>query len=329
MGLAAWSVDSDGKPVQLKPQPVPEKLLEQWLTEQPDLAMEGMAWVARQLVLPDHSRLDLLGVAGDDWVIAELKRGGVSRSTLAQALHYLVYIGSMPREQLDSTLESQPLFKALPENRKIEVRDLLAAETPDSPRRLSILLAGTYRDSDLDLGIQFLEDRHFDVPVRVVTFDIFEAPSGHSLLVREADDAGEIAAATPARSLSAIRERAQARGVASLLDGYLAASSSLGLRVKPWVRAVTITPAQRGNPTLLYLRPEQDLLHVWADNDNLHRYLGFDETDLSFLGTAGDLNEEAAVAYLNRFRSLAIAKQTEGQASPAHDLAAPSPNVVA
>lgn len=325
MGLAAWSVNSDGKALQLKPQPVPEKLLENWLTEQPDLAMEGMAWVARQLVLPDHSRLDLLGVAGDDWVIAELKRGGVSRSTLAQALHYLVYIGSMPREQLGATLESQPLFKALSENRKLEVRDLLAAETTDNPRRLSILLAGTYRDSDLDLGIQFLEDRHFDVPVRVVTFDIFEAPSGESLLVREADDAGEIAVTAPARSLGAIRERAQARGVASLLDGYLAAASELGLRVKPWVRAVTITPSQRGNPTLLYLRPEQDLLHVWADLDNLHRYLGFDEADVSFLGEGGDLNEEGAVAYLDRFRSLAIAKQTEAQAGGPDDIAARVP----
>ncbi|MCA1703547.1 MAG: hypothetical protein LC808_09925 [Actinobacteria bacterium] len=329
MGLAAWSVNSDGKALQLKPQPVPEKLLENWLTEQPDLAMEGIAWVARQLVLPDHSRLDLLGVAGDDWVIAELKRGGVSRSTLAQALHYLVYIGSMPREQLGSTLESQALFNVLPENRKLEVRDLLAAETTDSPRRLSILLAGTYRDSDLDLGIQFLEDRHFDVPIRVVTFDVFEAPSGQSLLVREADDAGEIAATTPARSLSAIRERAQARGVAALLDGYLAAASELGLRVKPWVRAVTITPAQRGNPTLLYLRPEQDVLHVWPDNDNLHRYLGFDETDLSFLGAAGDLKEEGAVAYLDRFRSLAIAKQTEAQGGGPDELAVPGTKLMA
>lgn len=327
MGLAAWAIDPDGKALQLKPQPVPEKLLEQWLTEQPDLAMEGMAWVARQLVLPDHSRLDLLGVAGDDWVIAELKRGGVSRSTLAQALHYLVYIGSMPREQLGSTLEAQSSFKGLSQNRRLEIRDLLAAETADSPRRLSILLAGTYRDSDLDLGIQFLEDRHFDVPVRVVTFDIFEGLSGQSLLVREADDAGEISATTPARSLSAIRERAQSKGVASLLDDYLAAASELGLRVKPWVRAVTITPAQRGNPTLLYLRPEPDVLHVWADNDNLHRYLGFDEADVSLLGAAGDLKEQDALAYLDRFRGLAIAKQAEAPSSAADGLAVADPSL--
>jgi hypothetical protein len=305
MALAAWTVGQDQRTAErLQPRAVAERLLEDWITDEPDLAITGITWVARQLVLPDRSRLDLLGVAGDDWVIAELKAGAVGRLTLSQALHYLVYVGSMPREELGAQLEQHDQFRNLSEAKQAEIRELLAAETADNPRRLSILLVGTGRNPDLELGVRFFEDRSFDVPIRVVTFDLFEAPSGHTYLVREADDAGDQSQTPSLRTLAAVQQRADERGVGSLFNSYVSAAGQLGLRVKPWVRAVTITPPQRGNPTLLYVRPESGVLHVWADKENFRLHLGVDSTEFSSLGSGGDFDEPQAKQFLARFRDM-------------------------
>ncbi len=302
MTLAAWSTEPGSEPMALKRHQVPEAQLEAWLCADPSLAMQGIRWVAQQMVLPDRSRLDLLGIVGDDWVIAELKQGSVNRATLAQALHYLVYLGSMPAEELQGLVQRQQRFQQLPVADQDEILELLQAEAAGGNRRLSILLAGTKQDPDLDLGIKFLESKSFNVPVRVVTYELFVTRSGETVLIREAEDLGSQTATTATRSPNAILQRAEERGVSAVFSEYVTAARDLGLPVKPWTRAITVTAAKRGNPTLLYIKPITGALNVWSSSENLRTYLGFADEDLLSMGPGGDLDEGAARAFLQRFR---------------------------
>src|SRR5688500_6209133 len=71
-----------------------EAHLESWIEADPSLVMDGLAWVGRQVMFPDRSRLDLVGLTKEgQLVIAELKSEAVGIGTLAQALHYALWIG--------------------------------------------------------------------------------------------------------------------------------------------------------------------------------------------------------------------------------------------
>lgn len=96
MQVAIWSI-TDGEPARLEQRrEFLEVDLESWIERHPDLAMEGMSWVGRQIVLPDRSRLDLVGVSREGaLVIAELKRGQLGVWALTQAMHYLLTISAM------------------------------------------------------------------------------------------------------------------------------------------------------------------------------------------------------------------------------------------
>jgi hypothetical protein len=306
MPSAAWIV-SDNSVVDRLAQDsgVLEAALETWIHERPELVANGVTWVAQQLVLPDRSRLDLLGLTPDDeWVVTELKRGAVTRATLAQVLHYAVYVGSMVPAQFREVLNGNVRFRGLSAERQAEIGALLDEEEEDS-RRVSLTLVGTSQMSTVQLATHFLARSGFTIAVRVVTFDLFRSPSGQTILVREVEEPGETAASPdtggPAES---VRAKARSRGVAEPLEEFLGIAGALRLATKARPPALTKTPWRRGNPTLLYLRPEEGRLHVWVSSDNLVRHLGFNDDDLRELGPGGNLTPADASAFAHRFETL-------------------------
>ncbi len=78
MRVALWSIEED-KPSRLEQRrDWVEAHLEQWVKADASLVAEGLTWVGQQVVLPDGSRLDLVGLTREGGlVVAELKRGAV------------------------------------------------------------------------------------------------------------------------------------------------------------------------------------------------------------------------------------------------------------
>ena len=257
MPVALWSVSGD-KPVRVHQHTeYIEKNLEEWIQREPSLVMEGLRWVARQPVLPDRSRADLIGVTREGvLVVAELKRDFVGIGTLAQALHYVLWLGPMERETLISQLTRE---------RSEERRILDEALDAETPVELLIVLIGTGSLPELDQAAAFLASRGLSVPVNVVTFTPFIDSSGQVLLARHveeheqpADNVSPAQKASRATSVDRVRELAREAGVVEPFDDAIAVAQAQGLKVKPWPRSITVVPRHTRGRTLIYLSPRAD-----------------------------------------------------------------------
>ncbi len=256
MQVAIWSI-TDGQPVRLEQRrEFLEVDLETWIERHPDLAMEGMSWVGRQIVLPDRSRLDLVGVSREGaLVIAELKRAHLGVWALTQAMHYLLTISAM---EPDAILRKLKLDS--------DTRDTLAtALSAEGEIDVILLLIGTGRTPELERATSFLSDRGLDVTVRVVSFTPFVDEDGRVFLAREVDEHEQPSEElTPrqrgrrAASVERIQERAREFGVGPSIEAAIDLAQELGLRVKPWPKSITVVPPFTHGKTLIYLSPKAD-----------------------------------------------------------------------
>ena len=142
--VALWSVpmtDARARPVRLpQRRDFLEAHLERWIEADPSLVMEGLSWVGRQVVFPDRSRLDLVGLTKQgELIVAELKADSVGIGTLSQALHYALWIGALDEDALLRRLRLTE-----------EQRELLAGAVAQGEVDVSILLVGMARLPELE-----------------------------------------------------------------------------------------------------------------------------------------------------------------------------------
>jgi hypothetical protein len=256
MQVALWAV-ADGQPARLEPRrEFLEVDLESWIECHPDLVMEGMRWVGRQVILPDRSRLDLVGVSLEGaFVIAEPKRGRLGIGALTQAMHYLLTISAMEPDTLLRRLDLDD-----------DTRDTLAtALSEEGELDVVLLLVGTGRAPELERATSFLSDRGLDVTVRVVSFSSFVDETGRVFLAREVDEPEQTSEELSPRqrgrraaSVERIQDRARDFGVGPSIEAAIDLAQQLGLRVKPWPKSITIVPPFTHGRTLIYLSPKPD-----------------------------------------------------------------------
>jgi hypothetical protein len=302
--VALWTI-ANGEPRRLEQRrDFLEVDLEDWIERHPELTVDGMDWVGRQIVLPDRSRLDLVGVTREgQLVIAELKRGTVDVGTLTQAIHYVLTIAAWGA---DAFLRRLSLSE--------DTRELLAGRDPESDLDIAILLIGTARAPELDRAAEFLTDRGLSIPVRTVTFAPFVDLSGQVLLAREEDEhEQESEDITPrqrssrAAKIEWIQQRAREFGVGDVVEEVLRAADELGLNVKPWPKSLTVVPPFTRGRTLLYVGPNgQGQLHIGYNSENLATLYGASERDVQDrLGENWtDLNRESARRRIAAFAEL-------------------------
>lgn len=305
MEVALWSI-VDGQPRRVEARRhFLEVDLETWIEQHPELVMDGMTWVGRQVVLPDRYRLALDGVTREgELVIAELKRGHIDIGTLTQAMHYLLAIAAMDTDAFLRRLKLDD-----------EMRDSLStALSEEGELTISLLLVGTGKAPGLDRATSFLSERGLDIPIRMVSFSAFADASGQIFLAREIDEHGQEAdELTPrqrsrrAASVERVQERAREHGVGDVFEFAIDTAHRLGLRVKPWPRSITIVPPFTRGRTLLYLSPrEPGRVHTGYHLENFTSLYDADETAvLAALGeTWTDLTSEDAVDQIRRFAEL-------------------------
>ena len=305
MESALWSI-VDGQPRRVESRrQFLEVDLETWIEQHPDLVMDGMTWVGRQVVLPDRYRLDLVGVTREgELVIAELKRGHIDVATLTQAMHYLLSIAAMDPEAF---LRRLKLDDELHES-------LATAFSDEGELTISLLLVGTGKAPGLERATNFLTERGLDIPIRIVSFSAFADASGQVFLAREIDEHEQAAdELTPRRrsrraaSVERVQERAREHGTGEVFEFAIDTAHQLGLRVKPWPRSITIVPPFTRGRTLLYLSPrEPGLVHTGYHLDNFTSLYDAEEAavEASLGENWTDLTSTDATQQLRRFADL-------------------------
>jgi Endonuclease NucS len=266
MPLAAWRIDS-GHPERLSTGAVDlEANLETWIERDPGLIESGLAVVHRQMRVHggplDLLCVDLQGRA----TVVEVKRAKLVRDVVAQALDYAASVASMPIDELREKVRS---YENPPSDDHPGLAALLGG--PEDEREVAIVLVGVGQEPGLDRMLQLLQK--FDMPIRAVTFDVFDVGDGRQLLIREEADAPTLPReGKPGATIEGVIDRA---GGARSENGrrlrrLAEAAKAHGLYVKPFQWSLMFAPPQHKG---------RMLMTVW-------RWAGENELAVSYSATA-------------------------------------------
>ncbi len=248
--LGVWRIGERG-PERVQPAAIDfEKELESWIEADPNLVETGLSIVGRQ-VQTAGGVIDLLAVDPQGrWVVIEIKRGRLYRETLAQALDYASCIATMSAEELRGKAHNY-LGEGRKEERELVEESLEGEE--EGERELRVCVVGLSRDPSLDRVAEFLA-RRYGVAIKAVTFQAYELGSGEWVLVRELSEV-ETPAAEPrrwaARSVEELVADAEANGIGPQFRKLTDAAKRHGLYLRPWKRALMVTP-QANRSRMLY-----------------------------------------------------------------------------
>ena len=257
--LAVWSIEErDGgeptNPIRASRSNIRlEKNLEDWIVEDVTIIGDGLTLVGRQVTI-DDGRLDLLAIDSlDRWVVIEVKPGLLESSALNQALYYASSLALLDPGSLLAQLKQNPASTALERASSRRIESLL--ENEDAKREIAVMLVGVGIHPGLARMTEFLE--RFQVPVDIVSFEVFQPAKGSKLLVREVLEA---TSEPPKRkyTVEAIRRQAEDAGVVEPFDQFVRMSEQAGLAVQPQRASIRIAPPQNRTRYLMYFHPYTD-----------------------------------------------------------------------
>jgi hypothetical protein len=258
--IAGWTVHAEGAaPQRLSTGQLDlERHLEDWIARDPTLVEDGFV-VGRQLRL-DGGILDLLCLDAQGGLqVVEIKRGPLYRDTIAQAVDYAASLSVMPADDLverirkwlvdhpDSVAEAR-----LTEQAHLDVVD-------QGRRQVGIVVVGTRRDPSLDRVAAFLGDG-FGVPIRVVSFQVFDLPDGKKLLFREAaeNEAPETPRSVAGYSWGAVLANAERAGVGPEMKRVHDFAENLGLFPRACKVSLMVTPVDDKRRYLFTFWPKEN-----------------------------------------------------------------------
>ena len=198
-----------------------EQDLEAWFVASPDLLMEGLTLIGRQVSTAGGS-LDLLGIDADGrLVVFELKRGTLTRDAVAQGLDYASDLAALDDGSFGALIEKHS--GRLGVERIEDFADWYRQEHPGAtelPRdRPRLVLVGLGVDERARRVVNFLAESRVDI--QLLTFHAFRE-GGQLFLARQIEskspqvsDAGT--PATKASNLRALHDAAKSLGVNELL----------------------------------------------------------------------------------------------------------------
>ena len=305
MPVGLWSI-TDERPRRMEQRhDWLEAQLEQWILREPSLVADGLRWIGQQVTFPDRTRLDLLGMTREGGVIlAELKRGVLGIAALSQALHYVLWLGSLEPDALLARLDLSD----------DDARALTDAVQGEGGLDVSVLLIGTGRAPELDRAAAFLAASGLSIPVSIVTFTPFVDTGGAVFLTRETEDHDVAAEDTTPRQQTGRSARVEwvldlsgTCGVHKVFETVLATAADLGLRVKPWTKSITVVPPTTKGRTLVYFGPRPaGEVHFGYSEETLAELYGADPAEVRDLFGANwvNLSGDEALLRLDQFRGL-------------------------
>jgi len=254
--LAAWSIDGphgeESGPKRVGRSHIGlEKNLEDWIANDVTLIAEGLTLVGRQISI-DDGRLDLLAIDSQDrWVVIEIKPGVLDSGALTQALYYASSIARLGAGDLYKKIEGGLDKFRDPEQLSERVRLL---DSDEEKREIAVLLVGAGIHPGLERMNEFLGG--FNIPITVVSFEVFELDGGPKLLIREViEEPPEPAPSGRKLRVETIRSWAADVGVGRQFDRFVKMAQDAGLAVQPQRASVRIAPEANRTRFLMYTQP--------------------------------------------------------------------------
>jgi Holliday junction resolvase-like predicted endonuclease len=264
MPLTAWRIGTRGPERARRGKIDLESSLEDWIEADPDLVLNGLAIVGRQVGLAG-GRLDLLGIDPTGrWVVIELKPGPLYQDVITQALGYVASLRKLSPESLRSKARSY-LERHPNPDASARVDASLPDDEDSTAPEIRALVVGTSRDPGLDRLMELLTDH--DVAIEAVTFEPFELPDGGMIMVREITETSAAETRTEsisrAEKLKGVLEYAEENGDKALFEQFLEAGEDNGLHARPYVASVMFAPP--ANKTRMLFTIWTDKRGAWLD----------------------------------------------------------------
>ena len=262
--LAAWSIE-EGSGNNSADLAVPkrvgrssiglEKLLEGWIVKDVSMIGEGLALVGQQVVI-DNGRLDLLAIDSQNrLVVIEVKEGMLCSGALHQALDYAASLARLDVQELREKLEDN--LALFGDEQLISQRLEAHLSDEDEQRETAVMLVGVGIDPSLERLKEFLG--RFEIPIRIVSFEVFKPNDNIKLLVREVlEEPDEPPPPKRKFTVEAVRTMAKEFGVDEQFDRFVRMSEEADLAVQPLKIALRIAPRQNRTRFLMYAQPYTD-----------------------------------------------------------------------
>ncbi len=196
--------------------------------------------------------MDLLAIdVQGRWVVIEIKAGTIYRETIAQALDYASCVATTPYDELsqkaNTYLETR---KATTGDTSIErvLGERQAGVVVDEARDVLIFVVGTGRAPGLERMVDYLSGT-YDVPISVVSYQVYETSEGQKTLVRELTEPETTPLVPAPKQLATVEEicsRADQYGTGREFRAILEAARKHNLYSRPYKRSIMYTaPANR------------------------------------------------------------------------------------
>ncbi len=273
--LGAWEVGADDVPQRMADDRVfLERNLEDWIQRDPSLLGGDIRWVARQLTLPDQSRLDLLGLTRDnEWVIAELKAGAVGGGAVEQALHYFLQLANMTNSQLTQAIRAHGISAEA----VATAESALATEGEDGSRDYRLMAAGVGRGEAAEAVAAILTRYGLAIPIQVITFRLLRSIDGRRILLREVDEdlSSQSSQSDNQWSLDHVLGYAERCGVREGFEQIRSELLARGYRTyqKKWGLNFNL----RSRLQCFWVTPEEGMIHIGYLTGNFPALFGVDE----------------------------------------------------
>lgn len=182
--IGLWQIIDGVSPSKIQESSIDlERHLEDWIETDPDLLQLGLTIIGRQVKV-EGGIIDLLAMDTiGRLVVIEVKRGMLRRETIAQIIDYASSIATMSKEELFKIIDDylvnhgNSLQNLLEERRAQELFD-------SESKELFLFVVGTGKAPGLERMVLYLSDK-FQMPISLVSFDIFELKDGQQILARE------------------------------------------------------------------------------------------------------------------------------------------------
>jgi len=182
--IGLWQIIDGVSPSKIQESSIDlERHLEGWIETDPDLLQLGLTIIGRQVKV-EGGIIDLLAMDTiGRLVVIEVKRGMLRRETIAQIIDYASSIATMSKEELFKIIDDylvnhgNSLQNLLEERRAQELFD-------SESKELFLFVVGTGKAPGLERMVLYLSDK-FQMPISLVSFDIFELKDGQQILARE------------------------------------------------------------------------------------------------------------------------------------------------
>jgi len=182
--IGLWQIIDGVSPSKIQESSIDlERHLEGWIETDPDLLQLGLTIIGRQVKV-EGGIIDLLAMDTiGRLVVIEVKRGMLRRETIAQIIDYASSIATMSKEELfkivdDYLVNHGNSLQNLLEERKTQ--ELFDSES----KELFLFVVGTGKAPGLERMVLYLSDK-FQMPISLVSFDVFELKDGQQILARE------------------------------------------------------------------------------------------------------------------------------------------------